>query len=340
MPSITTLSQVLSRAEEIAALYEPDLRVSTPDDAKFEVARAEDYDLSDTVRDFVVLRTTEGVPYMFSDWSRSQLLQHMGAREKWFRHVTAEQEAAELNDRRHVLEEYRLRLMKLEDFDKLRMVRGMVSREYAEISNTDAVKALISAVGEDARSVDLHSYESDRAYYLYALLNEDTIRLPGTDVRFQAGVVLKNSEVGYSALLLAPFLWRQGGRSSLIPLKHTKYRRIHRGSVSDLHQTFKEATKSVSALWGDFEAGVSMLGTIGYPNYDTCAEALDDALTRAKAQRAFIHRSKELLKKINTPAYTAAHILEAILDAIEELIDPDAQHDASAIAGAVYAYIR
>jgi len=340
MPSITTLNQVLSKAEEVAALYEPDLRAHIPEAVIFEAVRAEAYSLPPTELDFVVMRTQEGAPYMFSDWSRSQLLQHLGTREKWFRHVSAEQQASELNIRRTALADYRLRLMKLPATDELRMVRGMVSREYAEISNTDAVKALISAAGNNSACVDLHQYESDRAFYVYALLNDETVRLPETDIQFRVGVVLKNSEVGYSALLLAPFLWRDGMRSTLIPLQHTKYRRIHRGSVTDMQSTFKEAVQNISALWGNYQAGVEALGKVTYATKDECATTLDSVLTKAGSRRALIHRSLELLGKINTPQYTAAHILEAVLNAIEEIMEPDAQHDASAIAGALYVSLQ
>lgn len=342
---LTTLTTLLRRVEETAALYDPDFLVTADNlhHLLYRVIDAEELNLPDTEPPTVgVGIEANEANYIFSDWSRSQLLTHLGAREKWFMSVSIEQQAEELNQRISALQRYRLRLTRLPD-TPIRMVRGFVSREYADITNLEVMSALVEAHPHkgDAEVVRSRSEETDRALYIYTLLGSNYIELPGTDVRLRTGMVLKNSEVGYSALVLAPFLWREGRNSFAVSLKNAAYRRIHRGSVTDLKETFAKATEWVSGLWGDQAKAVASLGSIQYPDIDTCTEELEKALQRTAARKFFILRAKEKLKTIHVLGhYTAAHSFLAVLEAIEELSNTDQHHDHAALAGGLLVLLQ
>lgn len=273
------------------------------------------------------------VPYAFTKWSRSQLLSHLGTRPKWFETVMRAQEVAELNIRLHALRHFMFRTMKSFDSDDLRLVRGIVSSKYADLPDTSIMKALIELMPE-GHAVAAYSGKTDRAFYVYAI-TEDKIGIPGTNFYGFPGVVLMNSEVGYTSLWIIPMLYLADYGVPIVMKKQAVLRRIHRGDIANLTKRFEEALQKTKVLWGSFEEKLSKLRTITYSSEDVAVAAMTSMLESAGSSGLFIHRCEGAYRRAAHVVHDAFRVFDAILANVKAENDQDAAYVSAELAGAV-----
>lgn len=323
-----------SRTKEIANLYLPD---ATPKIGEMSFKEVDVGSLLEEEPEWaVVTKFQEDTPYVFTDWSRSQLLSLLGTREKWFTHVTKQQEAEELNQRAHVLSNYRIKLMKFPGGDGVRVVRGVVSNAYADISNVDIMKALTSVM-PNGYCVANDSGQTDRAFYAY-IITDSKVEIPGTGFSGYSGVVVKNSEVGYTSLWLVPIIWFPRFKGILSFKSEAALRRIHRGSI-DLNEKFVEALEAVKGLWGDLSARTLSLQKTKYQDEAEAIQAITSTMERVGADRAFAYRCEQIYKASHNTSHTGLTLLEAVLKALSESNNQDLTYDRSELAGALLFHI-
>lgn len=327
-----------------AALHLPDIYYdsnSSDHDVKFESLLLSSL-LDEDEADVAGIRITTDrqdpqklhhAPYMFTRWSRSQLLSLFGTREKWFSLVSLDRQVDELNARLHAFSSYRIRTMRAVDDDfPVRIVRGLVSSEYAEIKNTEIMDAIVSKAHPDSKILRLHSGITDRAFYAYVMA-PTPITIPGTTFFGYPGAVVKNSEVGYTSLWVIPTLvMKHHGAPIVLESKHV-LKRIHRGKT-DLNEAFEAAFSACAVVWADMTTRIPQLASKTYGNEADALAALERLLEGAGSKRDLIARSTAAYKaKLRT--HTALDIFEAIVEACAETIDRDEVYDAGAIAGTV-----
>jgi hypothetical protein len=273
-------------------------------------------------------------PYMFTRWSRSQLLSFFGVREKWFSFVDLERQASELNARLSALGGYRIRTMRpFDDAFPIHIVRGIVSAEYADIPNVSVMETLTALLPEDNTQV-LRSYSgiTDRAFYAY-ICNAEPIAIPNTTFRAYPGVLVRNSEVGHTSLSITPILVTGTGQPVVLK-DRVLFRRVHRGRDLDLESMFSSAMNKCAAIWQDMGMKIPALASKMYPDADAAVTAMSRLLTRVGARKDFIARCETQYRRRNTP-HNALGVFEAISDVCSVTTDRDENYELSAIAGAV-----
>lgn len=275
--------------------------------------------------------------HFFSEWSRSQLLSHVGTREKWFLPISAERQAGELQHRLPLIRKHVFRRMRSADGVTLPMIRGIVSQQFADIPDTHVLRELFAA-SPDAEIVSRISDQTDRALFVYITLDEH-LQLPDSPSRLRPGVVVRNSEVGFSSLFVCPFVWIEGTRGIATLTRHDVFRKIHRGQAEDLKSSFAKAATEIRALWGDLQARLTRLANISYATEDEAVESLQNVMARAKARKSLTWRTEQIFRKKNGHAITGLRLFESVMEAISEEPDLNVHHDASAVAGAFLAYL-
>lgn len=338
----TSLTELLAKAEKHAARYEEDVHISG-DNVGFSPF---DYDVwfddnlytppeaaLNVVRDGV----TSG-PYLFSDWARSQLLGQVGVRAVWFKPVDTETECSELRRRVPSLERQKFRLLRGEP-GVPGQVRGLVGVDYADIPDVHILKTFDVAV-PNTHLVEEFSVQTDRARYAYALINQE-LRLPGSDKLIYPGITIRNSEVGFSSLVVCPFAWVPSiNRRAMMTFPALNvFRRVHRGKVENLHEDFKLAAAKITDLWSDYQTKLDSLRLLTYVDEDAAVATLDRLLTRAGSRKAFIHEATKAYKALKHTKHNGQLLLEACLAAMDTVIDHNQHHSASAIAGGLLAYL-
>lgn len=280
-----------------------------------------------------IVRGEDGADYMLSDWARQQLLALLGAREKWFSYVDLERQAEELNQRRHALSTFRIRTAKAVDSDfPVRFVRGVVSNVYMDIPNTEIMSVVVEKMPPEARALRLFSGLTDRAFYAY-LLTPTAITIPGTSFFAHPGVVVKNSDVGYTSLYVIPMMVIRGSLAPVVFASKTILKRIHRGKV-DIDTEFASAFTKSASLWADFQAQIPRLAGKQYIDMDDAVRAMRGLLVAAESTKELIHQC--------TTAYRAAprkHTALDIFEVVSEVCAKTANRDdgflTAAIAGSV-----
>ena len=125
--ALTPLTELGSRVREFAALCYEDHRCTFDNEHDVHFVEKDfDEDETSCMTGNHVLLTIQDRQHLFTDWSYSQLLSHLGTREKWFQSVTKEQQAAELDKRVHTLRDHRLRTMRSTE-EGFGLMRGLVS---------------------------------------------------------------------------------------------------------------------------------------------------------------------------------------------------------------------
>jgi len=276
------------------------------------------------------------LPFLFSKWSRAQLLSRLGASEKWFRDVAASTQVEELNTRLHCLEEMKVRTCRgvSEDAFPYRMVRGMVSKMYTDIPNTSIMEALTEAA-KDSYAVRSLSGITDRAFYAYVVI-DSPLTIPNTSFRALPGVVVRNSEVGYTSLSLTPFMFKEDYGTVAILHKSTLLRKIHRGKVNKMEVLFKDALVSASRLWASIDTKLDTLFSTQFADAATALHRMAVLLQKAGATKAFVRKCESTYKQANPTRHSALTVFEAILASLEHIHEDDA-FDQGTIAGAVLA---
>lgn len=320
------LKTLSDRVSALASLCDPDYQCSTPqtlEDVQF-VAKDYDDEAAEVSGQQVVLRI-KGVEHLFTDWSRPQLLSHLGTREKWFKAVTPTQQAFELNERRHVLNEHRLRTMRTYS-EGVSLFRGIVSKHYAEIPDTLIMEAVLAAQPEGQYLPTL-SGKTDKAFYCYMTADAKV----GT-ARYQAtpGAVFRNSEVGFTSLWITPFLLV---KDVPIVVRHqVLLRRSHRGQLAELRKDFDEALKKLSSVWGPLNQRLATLPTVPFADEEAALLHMRGIL---KTMRVLSHTIESCCS-----AYTAAkhqhHTAATVFDAVLQVAaapDRDDAYEKGELAG-------
>lgn len=269
-------------------------------------------------------------PYVFTRWARGQLLSHVGTREKWFASVSLEQQARELNERRHTFVKHKFRLMKAGD--GARVVRGLVSSVYAEIADTEVMEAIIELL-PDGMALRYHSGKTDRAFYAY-IVSPQKITV-GDGLSAYAGIVLKNSEVGYTSLWMIPTLWFPWYDSVISFVARAPFKRIHRGKVEDLKSDFAKALFEVSTVWAEMQAKLDALEGLVYADEPEAIAAMKTALARCGSSKLFAYRCEQAYQGARNRSHSGRTILDAVLKMSRRQEGEDATHDHSAVAGAL-----
>jgi hypothetical protein len=271
-------------------------------------------------------------PHVFTKWSRSQLLAHLGTREKWFDHVSIDTQADELNTRRSSLNGFMVRTMKSFDHDDLRIVRGIVSSSYADIPDTDIMRALREVLPNgDALS---YSGKTDRAFYAY-VLSEDMIRIPGTSFEGYPGMLVRNSEVGFTSLWVIPTLTVVGWSYPIILQRDPLLRKVHRGSFDELRTSFDDALGKARIYWRPMEEKLNKLYSITYATEDEAINQVVTLLSRAGAMKGMIQQCCTAYRNARHSFHTAYCIFAAVLEVASSHANQDASYIGATVAGAV-----
>lgn len=271
--------------------------------------------------------------YIFSRWSRQQLLALLGTKEKWFSYVDLECQAKELNTRLHALEGYNFRTAHAVDADfPVRFVRGVVSRVYSDIPNTHIMSAIISRMPGDAMSLRRYSGLTDRAFYAY-VISPSPITIPGTSFFAYPGAVVRNSDVGFTSLYVIPMLVLKANGTPVVLETKAVLKRIHRGKV-DLTDEFEKAFAKCASLWSDLATKLPYLASKQYPTSDAAVDAMSKLLASTLATKEFIHKCKISYQQ-TARRNTALDIFETITEVCATYDDRDENYVVGAIAGAV-----
>lgn len=272
--------------------------------------------------------------YLFTDWSRLQLLSHLGTKEKWFIPVTKRQQADELTQRVHTFQGHRLRTTKTQE-PSVCVLRGLVSKEYAEIPDTDIMLAL-QALLPAAKVVASVSKKTDRALYAYVVADETPIGLRGKLMGYP-GFIMKNSEVGYTSLWLIPFLYLETRTGAYRPIAFEKkvlLRKVHRGSVADLRESFDSALKKLSEVWGPITERMAGLQNILFATEDLAVERLRYELGMLKETKAAMLAYEHTYRSAKHIVHDGLSILQAVLTS-SRAKTADASYDEAELAGAL-----
>ena len=332
-----SLTELRTDVDNDARLHLPDFVYdyeSADRRLKFEVVPLNTYLPGEN--DVVGIRmTVEGdqAEYVFSEWSRQQLLSLLGTKERWFSFVTEERQAEEMNARLHALTGYNFRTSKAVDDDfPVRFVRGIVSRYYTDIPNADIMAAVVEKMPEGTMALRKHSGLTDRAFYAY-LLSPTPITIPGTRFSAYPGMVVKNSDVGFTSLYVIPMLVSAAHGIPVVMETEKILKRIHRGQV-DLHEKLAEAFNKCAVLWSDLSQKLPRLAAKKYTSADDAVAAMERVLTASLATRSFIQRCSSAYNK-QPRQHTALDIFDAISEVCAEVTQRDESYSAGAIAGAV-----
>lgn len=275
-------------------------------------------------------------PYLFTEWSRGQLLSHLGVKEKWFFSVSKEQEADELNYRRPRFANYRFRKMLSAGSEPIRFMRGLVSKHYAEISDTTIMRALTTLL-PSGLAIAHSSEKTDRAFYAY-VLDDKEIGIPGTNFRGFPGVVVKNSEVGYTALWVSPTLYvphyhRGRGKTLILEQRKVLYR-VHRGDVESITSDFSEALEKAAAVWGETETRSKALVSLVFRSEDDAIARMSGLILAAKGAQSLVRQCEVSYRACGHLTHTGLTVMETIVE--NATIDnADDEYTDSALAGAV-----
>lgn len=297
----------------------------------------------DTAPGIVVMRLQRGGDYhdhMLTPWSWQQLHSHVGVRKKWFQVVMPEQRVKELQARLPVFEGFMVRTMRTSDTPDLHLVRGLVSSRYGDIPDTDILAALIKSMGDDGHAVRYHTGKTDRALYVYAVTGE-ILGVPGTKLQALPGVVIRNSEVGFTSLWAIPMLYFPSSRTSVVFERDKVFRRIHRGSAGDLKADFDQAISTISRMWGPLTEKLRRLVTITFHTQEDAINKMTDAITASGGSKLFALRCAQKYAAAGNNAHSGLTIFGAVEDYVSSMgtVDKNAVYSRAAVAGGVLMWL-
>ena len=337
MIPMTTLA---TKVEEFAARCHPDKLYSATafDDVSFVAVDQADL-LNDpglgTVTGLVLKEGRSHHIHLFNPWSRNQLLSTVGTKEKWFAPVTREQEAVELNLRRATLLKHRFRTMSAVD-SSVRLLRGIVSDVYGDIPDTDIMKVMLDLM-PDGHAVKHLSAKTDRALYVHAL-SDKKIGIPGTKFHGYPGVVIKNSEVGFTSLWVIPILYMPEYRLSAVFERHVLLRRTHRGTMSEMKDQFDDALTRASVVWKETGSRMAQLTKVKFADEDAAKAELRRIIIECGGSKLLAHRAEQAYhahaQSSALPKHDGSTILNALLEVVEKT-DADDAYLQAAVTGAV-----
>ena len=334
------MKTLATKVEEFAARCHPDKLYSG---SAFDDISFVSVDLGDLLND-TGLGTATGVVikegrshhiHLFNQWSRNQLLSTVGTKERWFAPVTRAQEAEELNLRRATLLKHRFRTMSAVD-SSVRILRGIVSDVYGDIPDTDIMKVMMDLM-PDGYAVKHLSTKTDRAFYVHAL-SDKKIGIPGTKFHGYPGVVIKNSEVGFTSLWVIPILYMPGYRLSTVFEKHVLLRRTHRGTMSEMKDQFDDALTRAAVIWKETGNRIGQLSKVKFADADSAKSELRRLIVECGGAKMLAHRAEQAYdaqtKVAAFPKHDGATLLAALLEVVEKT-DADDAYLQAAVTGAV-----
>lgn len=334
---LLTLTDLKKAVDAQAARYLPDFVPRNPDDIRFKVINLHELTGDTTEPGTVGLQILDDTEcsYLTTDWSRHQLLQAMGTKEKWFESVPLQVQADELNRRRDVIDHMMFRTMKGGDEEQFpcRPIRGIVSNVYSDIPNTEIMETLTGMMPEETCVFKKFSGQTDRAFYAYTVIDQP-IGFPGHR-KCYPGLIFKNSEVGYTSLWVIPFILlpENGGRVAVMEQRYL-LRRIHRGKV-DLKEKLGEAMELAAPLWQELNEKISRLGLRLFTDEDEALEAMSKLISQVKGSRAFAYTCGNRYKAVGYTSHSAGTIFETIVATAGDDFDQDSAFTHNAIAGAI-----
>ena len=150
------------------------------------------------------------------------------------------------------------------------------------------------------------------------------------------GVIVKNSEVGYSSLYLMPFLLLET-RGKLRPIafvSKTLLRKVHRGSVADLRKSFEEELGRLKDVWGPIKDKMNGLRNITYKTEDDAVNAMRRELTALRSTKASMLAYENAYRAMKLTVHDGLSILQAVLTTTRATT-ADASYDEAELAGAL-----
>ena len=340
--TLRTLSDLKKRVDSEAARYLPDFTygASTADAITFDVAPIAEMFDDPAEPDTVGLKinipgTSDEMEhyYLTTDWSRHQLLQLVGAKERWFDSVSLERQAEELNARRHVLHNCMFRTMTANTVLPIRTIRGLVSSRYSDYPNTSIMGDLIQVCPADSTySIRDYSGITEKCFYCAVVIDEP-MGLPGFSEGYP-GVIVKNSEVGYTSLWVVPFLYLPTINRMAAFEKRTYLRRVHRGSMGSVEEDVKKSLEDASALWKGLQPKLQKLQQIRYADEDEAVVAIRAMLVRLKTTKHFQLSCVQAYRRAKHSVHNALTLFESVCLSTSTL-NQDTAYDAGAIAGAL-----
>jgi hypothetical protein len=326
---LTTLCQ---RVRQIADLSEPDHLCELPglhDELRF-VALDLDECASGLSGEEISLQIN-GVDHLFTEWSRMQVLDHLGTKEKWFKRVTQEDQAKELSRRIHTFDRHRFRRMRT--YENINFVRGLVSSSYVDIPDIEIMEALCAAM-PDGESLAQYSGKTDKAFYAYTMMRRDPIGLGKTATGYP-GAIIKNSEVGATALWVIPFfvVVHESGFTAPVALKRqAMLRKIHRGQFTDLRLSLAQALGELQGVWGPLQERMDGLLAKAFPSEQVAIDRLTAVLTAMKLSQRFISKCATTYSAAKNPAHNGLALLMSVLTACATT-QLDCRYDDAEVAG-------
>jgi hypothetical protein len=302
------------------------------EEVHFDVINMEDYPAAGLCGEEVSV-SVAGTQHLLTDWSRLQLLGLLGTREKWFKRVTLEDQARELNRRVHCFHGQRLRLLGVNE--PIGFVRGIVSQSYADIPNGELMRALVAAMPDGEYLVD-YSGLSETNLYAYTLLREAPL---GVDRMFTGypGVIVRNSEVGANALWVIPFFVSVGASGRLTPCAvrgKALLRKVHRGDYGDLHEALTSALSEVKSVWAPLQQKLRALRGYTFADEAEAIDRLRNVLSHLRVSQRFVERCTTTYCAAHHAAHHGLALFTAVLEtcATSQL---DTRYDDAAVAGSV-----
>lgn len=337
------LTTLKTRVDQFSDLCFPDF-IYLNDETKgltFEVLPCPDTDDGSRCTGLIINDDKLGaLPYYLSDWARSQLYSHLGARKKWFNSVSYETQAHELNERRHTLHGRMFRTMRPVETNEVapfRIVRGLVSSTYGDIPDGIIMDTFLALL-PGAQVLRYHSGRTDRAFYAH-LITGEAAALPGATLQVYPGLSVKNSEVGYSSLWLTPTFYVPRYGTPVIFEKECLLRRTHRGEMADMVQAFQTALSELAAFWHGLPERLAALADRIFSDEDTAVARMRQLVDRVGGSKLFAYRAEQHYRAMKHQVHSGDTIYESILAHAGRAEDKDEGYNRAAIAGAVLLHL-
>lgn len=311
---LATLSHKVST---FAALCDPDYRCDKDGEnyssELFFMAKDYDADPEAQITGTELTLSLEGQTYLPTDWCFSQLLTHLGVRKKWYEVVALSQFVDELNARRHTFDKHRFRRMRTPT-QGIHLLRGLVSNQYAEISDTLIMEAVTEAL-PNGFVLNKLSGKSDRAFYGYIagdkpIGTKDWSALPGA--------VFRNSEVGFTSLWITPYLLFGEHKHLIVLRDKVLFRRAHRGNVDELRSEFKEAQAKLAEIWGPLQERLDALQRHDFGTEDAALARMTAILKSLRITNSTINACTAEYTAVKPARHSAAAVFGAVLRATAE----------------------